>query len=160
MSTTRWWDPSTELAQTHRMMDRLFEGFFGAGGDGTEGQERLPTYFMPVDILETEDSYTLYGAVPGFDPEKVEVTFDEGILTIQANPQTIPAGGTWLRRERPHGSFVRRLQLPTEVQAAKIAATFENGVLTVTVPKAPRPQPVKIPVGAAGTQSIEATNRR
>ena len=115
---------------------------------------------MPVDILETGDAYTLYGSVPGFDPEKVEVTFDDGILTVQATAQPIQAGGTWLRRERPYGSFVRRLQLPTEVQAAKIAATFENGVLTVTVPKAPRPQPVKIPVGAAGSQSIEASNPR
>jgi len=155
MSTIRWWDPVGELAQTHRLMDRLIDGVFGPGGTSSPEQQGggVPTYFMPVDILETEEAYVLQAAVPGFDPEQVEVTFDEGILSIQAvlSPDTV--NGRWLRRERPYGHFVRKLQLPTEVLGDKIQADFENGVLTVSVPKARKPQPMKIPVsGKAGKQ--------
>lgn len=154
MTVNRWWDPTNELAQTHRMMDRLFDGFFGPGGTAEpDGQTPAPTYLVPLDILETEDAYILEAAVPGFSPEKVEVTFDEGILTIQAQSEPVSVNGQWLRRERPRGNFQRKLQLPTEVQGNRIAANFENGLLTVTVPKAARPQPVKIPVSQAAGQA-------
>ena len=155
MNTIGWWDPSGELAQTHRMMDRLFEGFFGPGGTNPpDGKEAPPTYFMPVDILETEDAYILQGAVPGFSPDRVEVTFDDGILSIQAAADPVQVNGQWLRRERPRGSLVRKLELPAEVQAEKIVAAFDNGILTITVPKAPRSQPVRIPVSGNGSRKL------
>lgn len=150
MSTIGWWDASSELAQTHRMMDRLFDSFFGPGGAGEPGSaSRQTAYTLPVDILETEDAYVLEAAVPGFPPEKVQVTFDQGILGIEAQAEPATVNGRWLRRERPRGSFLRRLQLPSEVQGDRIAATFADGILTVTVPKSPRPQPLKIPVSGA-----------
>lgn len=149
MSTIRWWDPAGELATTHRMMDRLFDSLVGPGGsEKSNPAEPLPTYPMPVDILETDSAYLLRASVPGFAPEQVEITFDEGILAIQAKAEPVTEQGHWLRRERPHGNFVRRMQLPAEVEGSKIEAAFTDGVLTVTVPKAPRPQPLKIPVSA------------
>ena len=156
MNVIRWWDPSSELAQTHRMMDRLFDSFFGPGGSSSPDEGALPTYFMPVDILETDEAYVLEAAVPGFPPEKVEVTYDDGILSITAQAEPVSVNGQWLRRERPHGSLVRKLQLPTEVQSDKIAAGFENGVLSITVPKAARPQPVKIPVSKPSAKQLAA----
>lgn len=154
----RWWDPFGDLGQMHRNMDRVFEQFFGPGGTSqpTSG-DQLPTYYLPLDILETEHAYNLYASVPGFGPEQVEVTFADGLLTVQATAEPVTMQGDWLRRERPYGHWVRRLQLPNEVQADKIEAAFENGVLVVTVPKAERPKPVKIAVGS-GKTAIAAKN--
>lgn len=154
MSTIRWWDPTGELATTHRMMDRLFDSLVGPGGSERAGPtDPLPTYPMPVDIIETESAYLLRASVPGFAPEQVEITFDEGILAIQAKAEANVENGHWLRRERPHGNLVRRMQLPAEVQGNRIEAAFADGVLTVTVPKAPRPQPLRIPVSAGVKQA-------
>jgi HSP20 family protein len=152
MTSIRWWDPTLDLLEAHRSMDRLFDQFFGPGGApapaGDDG--KLPTYQLPVDILETEDGYSLTAAVPGFAPEQVEVMFEEGILSIVASAEPVSAQGAWLRRERPYGSLVRKLQLPQQVAVDKIVASFENGLLTVTVPKVARSQPIKIGIG--GTQ--------
>lgn len=148
MTPVRWMTPS-DLFQVTRTMDRLIDEFMGGGGSalplrGEDGGP--PSHTLPVDILETEEAYLLTAPVPGFAPEAVEVTFDQGVLTITAQAEPRPVEGTWLRQERPHGSWTRRLQLPEQVDGAGIAADFDNGLLTVTVPKAARPQPVKIPV--------------
>jgi HSP20 family protein len=151
MTPFRWWNPSGDLYAATRAMDRLFDEFFGPGGtsapqQGLNGGE-MPTYQLPVDILETEGSYVLTASVPGFDPSQVEVTFADGVLTILAKAQPEKVTGRWLRTERPHGSFLRKLELPQQVQGEKIAAGFENGLLTVTVPKQAKPEPIKIQVG-------------
>jgi HSP20 family protein len=146
----RWYDPVTDLAQVHRTMDRLFEQFFGPGGTSTPSPDataEVPAYQLPLDILDGDDAYMLYASVPGFSPEQVDVTFSDGVLSIVANAPQWQPHGEWLRRERPWGVWVRRLQLPSEVEAGKILASFENGVLTITVPKAARPKPIKIVVG-------------
>ena len=153
MTPFRWWNPTGDLYTATRAMDRLFDEFFGPGGasapqQGVNGGEP-PIYQLPVDILETEGSYVLTASVPGFDPSQVEVTFADGVLTILAKAQPENITGRWLRAERPHGSFLRKLELPQQVQGEKIAADFENGRLTVTVPKRAKPEPIKIAVGGA-----------
>lgn len=151
--TIRYWDPYSEMTQATRVVDRIFDQFFGSAGttSGERGTQKaeVPTFPLPLDILETEGEYVLYAAVPGIDQEKVEVTFDNGILTIWAPAEPLQVNGQWVRRERSYGSFTRKLQLPSEVQPDRISAAFDNGVLTVIVPKLARPQPVKIQVGAA-----------
>jgi HSP20 family protein len=138
-------------------MDRLVDEFFGYGGTSTQSrsgdrERQLPTYTLPVDILETDDAYVLTAPVAGFEPEKVEVTYDQGMLTIAAKAEPLEVQGTWIRQERPYGSWVRRLQLPEQVSGDEISAGFEHGLLTVTVPKVAKPQPVRIPVGARRKQ--------
>jgi len=152
MTTIRYWDPYTDIAQAARVADRIFDQFFGSAGsaalEGSGPEKQPPTHQLPLDILEGDGDYTLFASVPGIDPEKVELTFDNGVLTIWAPADPVQVNGQWIRRERSHGSYSRRLQLPNEVQSDRIGASFENGVLTVTVPKAARPQPVKIPIGS------------
>jgi HSP20 family protein len=144
----------TDLLQTHRMMDRVFEQFFGNGGTASPdgGEAQTPTYYLPLDILETEEAYVLSAAVPGFTPEQVEVSFQDGVLSIQAKAEPFVPTGRWIRRERAFGNFVRRLELPQQVQSDGISASFDNGLLTVTVPKAAKPEPTKITVSAAPAQ--------
>lgn len=155
MTPIRWWNPAVEALQATRAMDRLFDQFFGYGGTATpEGSNggSVPTYFLPVDIMETDEAYVLTASVPGFAPEQVEVTFQEGMLTIAAQAEPQQVRGRWVRQERAWGSFVRRLELPVQVVSEGISASFENGVLTVSVPKLAKPEPVKIPVGASRKQ--------
>lgn len=146
MSIT-WWSPTADMRSAHRAMDRLFEEFFGE--QAPDGNGATPsTYYLPVDVFESDEAYTLVASVPGFKRDQVEITFEDGILSIKAKAEGYKAPGRWLRQERPYGSFVRRLEVPQQVETGKISADFEDGLLTVTIPKTAKPQPVKIPIGA------------
>jgi HSP20 family protein len=142
-----WWSPSADVRSAARAMDRLIEQFFGEQAPESGRPDQPPTYYLPVDIFETDEAYTLVASVPGFKQDQVEVTFDDGILTIKARAEDHKTPGRWLRQERPYGSFVRRLEVPAQVESARIAAHFDNGELTVTIPKTAKPQPVKIQIG-------------
>lgn len=159
MTPVRWMTPS-DLFQATRTMDRLFDELLGPGGTSApareQGEATLPTYSLPVDVLETEDAYVLMAPVAGFAPEAVEVTFDQGVLVISAKAEPLQVQGTWLRQERPYGSWVRRLQLPEQVDSAEITASFEHGLLTVRVPKAAKPQPVRVPVSGAQQKALKS----
>jgi HSP20 family protein len=151
MTSIRWWGPNADVLTAARAMDRLFDQFLGPGQGGNQQEEGTPVYTLPVDILETDDSYVLYASVPGVGAENVDVTFEEGRLTLSAKAQPFETQGRWIRQERPWGNWTRRLELPKEVDGSGISAQFENGVLVVTVPKAAKAQPVRIPV--AGKKS-------
>jgi HSP20 family protein len=147
MTAFQWLTPGSDLMISPRSMDRLYERFFGYGA--TTQEDGTPTYALPVDILETEDAYQLQATVAGVPQDRVEVTFEGGILSIVVKAIPVLPEGTLIRQERPWGNWSRKLELPTEVDAASIAANFENGVLTVRVPKAAKAKPVRIPIGAA-----------
>ena len=137
-------------------MDRLIEQFFGETAPDNSRPENPPTYYLPVDIFESDEAYTLVTSVPGFKQDQVEVMFEDGILTIKAKAEGHKAPGRWLRQERPYGSFVRRLEVPSQVETGKIAAHFDNGELTITIPKTAKPKPVKIQIGAREPEKITA----
>src|SRR6266536_3554087 len=153
MATNRWWSPTADLMATTRLIDRMFDQVFGYGSQTTaENEGGTPTYSLPVDVLETDDSYLLYASVAGVPDENVDVTFDDGVLAITVTAAPFERQGRWIRQERPWGNWSRKLELPKEVQPDRIQAAIEHGMLTVTVPKAATAQPVRIPVGAAGKQ--------
>lgn len=157
MSIT-WWTPTADMRSAHRAMDRLIEQFFGEHPVETNSAG-APTYYLPVDVFESDDAYTLVASVPGFRKDQVDVTFDDGILSIKAKAdETHAAPGRWLRQERPYGSFVRRLEVPAQVETAKISAAFDNGELTVTIPKTAKPQPVKIQIGGSHKETAKASS--
>ncbi|TME20657.1 MAG: Hsp20/alpha crystallin family protein [Chloroflexi bacterium] len=143
------WSPGTELANLHGAMDRLFEDFFGPAqtGDGSQRQT-MPTYLLPLDVKEVGDGYEIQAAVPGFKPEEVEITFSDGVLRIQAehSMQSSQQQGGYLRKEVAYGNYQRNIQLPGDVRENDIAASFEDGILSVHVPKVPRPEPKRIQI--------------
>jgi HSP20 family protein len=147
MATNRWWTPTNDLMTASRVIDRMFDQFFGYGTPLDQNEEGTPTYGLPVDVLESNDAFVLYASVPGIPKDNVDVTFEDGILTITAKPAPFERQGKWLRQERPWGNWSRKLELPKEVQPDKIRADIENGMLMVIVPKATTAQPVRIPVG-------------
>jgi HSP20 family protein len=149
MATVRWWTPTSDLVNASRVIDRMFDQFFGYGQ--THEQEQTggtPTYALPVDVMETETEFLLYATVAGVPGENVDVTFEDGVLAISVKAAPFERQGRWLRQERPWGNWTRKLELPKEVQPDGIRADVENGMLRLTVPKAVSAQPVKIPVGA------------
>ena len=149
MMTTpaRWLGPGSNLMIGSHSMDRLFEQFFGYAGANQENG--TPTYALPVDILETEDSYQLYATVPGVPKERVDVTFENGLLSLSMNAAPFEVQGKLIRQERPWGNWSRKLELPKEVDPAHIVAELEGGVLAVRIPKATKVKPVRIAIGAA-----------
>ncbi|HZQ33998.1 MAG TPA: Hsp20/alpha crystallin family protein [Mycobacterium sp.] len=125
---------------------------------GDTGSARTPR-FMPMDLYKVEDHYVLTADLPGVDPGSVDVNVDNGTLTITAHRTAQPAENSvqWLANERFFGSYRRQLSLGEGVDASGISATYENGVLSVTIPLAEKAKPRRIEVTSAGTQqSIEA----
>src|SRR5437879_6073411 len=138
------WEPFPALTTA----DRIFRGFFAPAW--TNGSSATATYGMPIDVSETEDGYSIRASLPGFKPEQVEVTVTDGVLSIEAkrSEEKTEEKGRYLRREVFSGNYRRQLTLPREVKAEDIKADFENGVLTVQVPRLPKPQPIKVAIGA------------
>ena len=122
------------------------------------GSNRAPR-FMPMDLCKIEDHYLLTADLPGVDPGSVDVDVDSGTLTISAHRTARSEDGVqWLANERFFGTYRRQLSLGEGIDASAITATYENGVLTVTIPLAERAKPRKIDVArGGGKQAIEPT---
>lgn len=140
-----------------RDIDRLTEQLLGASA----GSARAPR-FMPMDLYRSGDHYVLHADLPGVDPGSVDVSVDGGILTVKAQrSERTEHDVQWLTSERFTGSYLRQLSLGQDIDADHIAATYENGVLTVTLPVAERAKPRRIeitPGAREETKVIEASD--
>ncbi len=143
MAVVRW-NPWNDLFDLHAQMDQIFQPVSPAAAS----RNGVDYTSLPVDIQQTDAAYIVEASVPGFDPAEVEVTFDDGVLTIAGRRRTneTTKDATYLRRERRTTAVFRQVGLPAEVRAEDITASFENGVLRITVPRAQKAQPQRIPV--------------
>jgi HSP20 family protein len=114
---------------------------------------------MPMDLCKIDDHYLLTADLPGVDPGSVDVNVDSGTLTISAHRTARSENSVqWLANERFFGTYRRQLSLGEGIDASAISATYENGVLTVTIPLAERAKPRKIDVAHGDAQkSIQPT---
>ena len=129
-------------------VDRMHEQVFGRSG-------RL----LPLDLYRSGEHSVLHVDMPGVDPGSIDVSVDGSALTIRAER----TGRTeealeWLARERPVGTYLRQLALGDGLDTERIAATYENGVLTVTIPVAEKAKPRRIAVERrdGGAQAVGA----
>jgi HSP20 family protein len=132
-----------------REIDRLFEDTFGRGDGGA-------TWTPAVDIRENQNELNLDVELPGLNPDEVEITAENSVLTIRGEKQIERKEGDDLRYhvvERSYGSFIRSFQLPQGLDESRIEATFNNGILSIHIPKSALPQPKKIQIksGETGT---------
>jgi len=143
-----------------REFDRLFVDFFGTPLVDDSREPR--TWYLPLDVVDRGNAYEVKAALPGFKPEDVELTFADGVLAIKAQrkQESESKDGSYLRRELTYGDYERRVQLPGDVKEADIKATFDNGMLTIEIPKVPAPQPVKIPVAKSEKQLVGANSEK
>jgi HSP20 family protein len=138
----------TPLFTLRREMDRLFDDTFGrAAGNGGAS-----AWTPAVDVREVEDAFVFELELPGVAPDGVEVTADNGVLSVsgEKKAQREREQERWHIVERTHGSFRRTFSLPQNVNEEAIEANFEDGLLTVRVPKAAVPKPRKIDVRRRG----------
>jgi HSP20 family protein len=133
-------------------LSRAMDEAFGARNGETAGVAQQ--YWVPsLDAWETENAFHVQLDLPGLSSENVDISFDRNTLTITGTrPQTIQAPEKGEVRvffaERAYGSFQRSLRFPQYVMSDRIEAGFDNGVLTITVPKAEEAKPRKIAIGA------------
>jgi len=116
--------------------DRLFEDFWG--GAPVAGGSEPPTLLSPrVDFAETADAYRISAEMPGLQEDEIEVVVADGVLSLRGEHKaaTETKDERYYVRERSYGSFRRAFRLPPTADAEKISAKFENGVLSVVVPK-------------------------
>ena len=135
-----------------REIDRLFEDAFGRTDSSRTG------WSPAVNIHEDETSLTFEFELPGFRPEQVEVTADQGVLTVRGERQDERKEGDQTRYhlvERSSGSFIRSFQLPQGLDEDKIEASFEHGLLQVRIPKAALPQPRKIQIRSGAQDNAQ-----
>lgn len=134
-----------------RMIGSIFgrDGLAGAAG-ATTGDETPQKLLTPrIDVHETDDNIELSAELPGVEQNDVDVSVLEGVLTITGEKKSTRESSDGFRVvERSYGSFKRSFRLPDTVDADKIAASFKNGVLTLTLPKVAevKPEPLKISI--------------
>ena len=106
------------------------------------------TWTLPVDIVETKDNVIVKVSAPGVKPEDMDISVIGDALTLKGELKSEERfeEGNYVRKERRYGSFQRTLTLPTSVVADRANAEFENGVLTLTLPKADEAKPKSIKV--------------
>ncbi len=105
-------------------------------------------WILPLDVIETDDNFIVKASIPGINPEDIDITFSDNILTIQGEikEEAEQVDGNYLLRERRFGLFQRSIALPERVDADKIEATYQDGVLTLTIPKIEEIKPKRISI--------------
>lgn len=140
------WDPWGDLISLRDAMDRIFEESFVR--PPREWLAPTAPRTLELDIYETENEVVVKAAVPGLKPEDIDVTIAGDTLSIKGETQEEKEerGKNYLRRERRYGAFSRAVSLPAGLQADKAEASFEDGMLTLTIPKAEEIKPKSIKV--------------
>lgn len=136
-------------------MNRLFHNLF----DTPTGAAAASRRWIPaLDLAETEDAYVLRADLPGLSPQDVTIELSNRVLTVSGERQAEQRGedAGWVRIERSFGSFRRSLTLPAGVDAEAITAAFDNGVLTVTVPKPEQAKPHRVQIAVEGSETKAA----
>src|SRR6266508_6041406 len=132
----RRWDPFRDLLGIQEELNRLF-GRTLRYGDEVEGES--PGAWIPaIDIRETADGYVVETDLPGIDPKDVDITVEDNTLTIKGERRVEreTEGEGFHRSERRYGSFVRSITLPATAKQDEIEASFDRGVLRLSIPKA------------------------
>jgi HSP20 family protein len=138
------YEPWALVSRLQKEVDRLFGAPLTTAADSG-------AWLPPVDIHEEANQFVLNVDLPGVDPKAVEITSDQGVLTIrgQREDSRKQSREGFRRIERINGEFQRRFSLPESADAQNIKAKFANGVLEVAIPKLAQVQPLKIQVEAA-----------
>ena len=142
----RWrpWDEVTRnnLAMANRLRHMAEQTAYDGGSQ---------VYRLPVDVYSTDDEIVITAAVPGLEPEDIQINLEDDVLTIEGELKREGEEEVdYLIRERAaEGRFHRSLRLNIPVEVENIEAVFNNGVLALTLPKAPEAKPLNIPIKIA-----------
>jgi HSP20 family protein len=135
-----------------RDLDRLAERMFTSAVDLGQAMRA-----MPMDLYRDGDHWVLLCDLPGVDPATIDVDVDGRMLTIRAERKAGPEGVEWLVAERVSGTFARQLALGDGVDVEGISASYDDGVLTLTLPVAEAAKPRKIAVSPGPASPVSIT---
>jgi HSP20 family protein len=147
MSLTRW-NPRRDMMSLRNEMNRLFEQAFEGGSLGP--WQSSTNWGLALDVAEKDDAFLVTASVPGLKPDDLDITITDNVLTIKGetkSDETIEEEQYHLR-ERRFGSFGRSISLPVTVDADNVEANYEDGILTLTLPKAEEARPHRIAIKA------------
>jgi HSP20 family protein len=130
-------DPFTELERMQRDLDKLFTTY-------NVGRSSFPL----VNIYDRKDDVVVHAELPGVAKDTVDVTYTDGVLTLSGTREdgVDRKKYTAVREERPEGNFEKSFRIPYRIEQDKVNASFQNGVLTITLPKAEEAKPKQIKV--------------
>jgi HSP20 family protein len=149
------WNPFADLEALRQQVDRVFDDY-GFGERPIRrvaflpGQE--PRRYPLINLLEDRECLYVEALTPGVDPQSLNVTAMQNRLTLAGEKSRVPGEiktESFHRNERASGKFVRNIDLPVEIDEARIAAEYKNGLLVVTLPKAEKAKPKEISVKVA-----------
>jgi len=151
MSIIRW-EPLRDLVSTHDHFNQLFNETF-ARAFGDQKEVSLRTWVPPVDICETEDSLVLKAELPGIKPDDVEIRVEDNTLYLKGERkfEKEVKDENFHQVERSYGSFSRSFSLPSSIDSDKVKAEYQNGILTLTMPKREEAKPKTIKIDVSKT---------
>jgi HSP20 family protein len=143
------YEPWTLVHRLHRQLDQVFNK---TPGSPEAAASQSVAWIPRVDIYEESERFVVFADVPGVESKDIDITAENGVLTIRGERRTEKKDSEkngYERVERTSGSFVRRFTLPESANTETIKARQTNGVLEVSIPKHPKVQPRRISVEAA-----------
>ena len=143
--TAEQWNPFYEMVSLRDAVNSLLHESLVPPG-GARSERRAATFTLPLNIAEAEDDFVVTASMPGMKSEDVRTMVLGDTFTIRGETKVDEErkGHNWLVRERRAGSFQRSVNLGTPIDADKASAQFENGVLTLTLPKSEQARPKQI----------------
>jgi HSP20 family protein len=150
------WDPGREVDTLQSEVNRIFDTFFG----DRPGNAGLRRWVPAMDLTETDDHLVLRADLPGLDEDAVNIEVKDGVLTVSGERKAEQEERTdgFYRVERAFGTFSRSMSLPDNVDAEKVTANFDKGVLEVRIPKPEQRQPHRVQIGSRSVDG-QATER-
>jgi HSP20 family protein len=145
MSNLTRWEPVREMMTLREAMDRLFDDAF-TRPISTNGFSGSPA----IDLYQTDDQVVVKAALPGLKPDDVQISVENNVLSLRGEFKSEDGhkNATYHVREQRYGAFERFISLPIDVQTDKAQADFENGVLTISLPKSEAVKPKTIQIKA------------
>lgn len=136
MSLVRW-EPFRDLMGLRRTVDQMVDDVFDRPWGLFDGR-RLLAEHVPIDVYQTDNEFIVKAALPGVKPENVDLTITGSTLTIkgETKEEQEVKEESYLHREHRYGAFSRTIALPGQLNTDGAEASFENGIMTVTIPKA------------------------
>lgn len=141
--------PATDVDTVAAEIDRAFNRFFGAEGNGKSETESA-AWRPRVDIRESKDDFVLTMDLPGLSKDDINIHYEDDTLRVEGERKREASGNgaEYLRSERVYGKFSREFKVNTSVQSDKIEAEFKNGLLSLCLPKAEEAKPKQIKINA------------
>ena len=146
------WDPFQEMLNLRRTVDRLFDN---ASPDHEWGQPTM--WGLAIDVVENKDEFIVKASVPGINPDDLDISYADDSLTIKGEIKSDNEvkENQYHFRERRFGSFARSISLPTKIKGDAIEASYQNGVVTLRLPKAEEVKPKRIAIKVGDQKMIE-----